>query len=219
MGSSSHHVECHAFCRDVLPINRTAPVDLRLTNLEVCPTIGRHWEVLGFQGFESPAWVGTAATEDGMPESEVPKNDFNIFQHISCYMFPHFVVYLLYIYYRISTIMFPFYFAHLCSLTWHNSWRPAPGGDPRTDLNRSGGVLNVMCPVSTWRWWLRKTPNLVGSLLDHCWWSYFFWPWLHPIGAEPIVALRQMFYFFSHHFELLKAAYLLAQDVQQMLGS
>eukprot|EP00435_Cladocopium_sp_Y103_P056819 s929_g19.t1 len=60
--------------------------------ISVCPTIGRHWEVLGFQG-----------------------------------------------------------------------------GDPRTDLNRSGGVLNVL----------------------------------------------QMFYFFSHHFDLLKAAYLLAQDVQQ----
>lgn len=29
--------------------------------------------------------------------------------------------------------------------------------------------------------------------------------------------LRQMFYFFSHHFDLLKAAYLLAQDVQQKL--
>ncbi|CAE7289507.1 ELMOD3, partial [Symbiodinium pilosum] len=41
-------------------------------------------------------------------------------------------------------------------------------GDPRTDLNRSGGVLNVM----------------------------------------------QMFYFFSHHFDLMKSAYLLAQDAQ-----
>lgn len=28
---------------------------------------------------------------------------------------------------------------------------------------------------------------------------------------------RQMFYFFSHHFELLKSAYLLAQDVEQRL--
>lgn len=64
----------------------------KLSRNKVCPTIGRHWEVLGFQG-----------------------------------------------------------------------------GDPRTDLNRSGGVLNVL----------------------------------------------QMFYFFSHHFDLLKAAYLLAQDVQQ----
>ncbi|CAK9037703.1 unnamed protein product [Durusdinium trenchii] len=66
----------------------------KLSRTKVCPSIGRHWEVLGFQG-----------------------------------------------------------------------------GDPRTDLNRSGGLLNVL----------------------------------------------QMFYFFSHHFELLKSAYLLAQDVEQRL--
>merc|ERR1719464_1345004 len=41
--------------------------------------------------------------------------------------------------------------------------------DPRTDLNRSGGVLNVL----------------------------------------------HLFFFVSHHFELLKAAYLLAQDTEQ----
>eukprot|EP00928_Gymnodinium_smaydae_P017079 TRINITY_DN16506_c0_g1_i1.p1 TRINITY_DN16506_c0_g1~~TRINITY_DN16506_c0_g1_i1.p1 ORF type:complete len:632 (-),score=153.87 TRINITY_DN16506_c0_g1_i1:108-1724(-) len=43
------------------------------------------------------------------------------------------------------------------------------GGDPRTDLNRSGGVLNVL----------------------------------------------HMFYFYAHYFEILKAAYLLAQDTEQ----
>ncbi|CAE8629478.1 unnamed protein product [Polarella glacialis] len=64
----------------------------KLTRNKVCPTIGRHWEVLGFQA-----------------------------------------------------------------------------GDPRTDLNRSGGILNVM----------------------------------------------HMFFFFSHHFELFKAAYHLAQDSEQ----
>ncbi|CAE7280966.1 ELMOD3 [Symbiodinium natans] len=63
----------------------------KLSRNKVCPTVGRHWELLGFQS-----------------------------------------------------------------------------GDPRTDLNRSGGVLNVM----------------------------------------------QMFYFFSHHFDLMKSAYLLAQDAQ-----
>ncbi|CAE7567354.1 ELMOD3 [Symbiodinium sp. CCMP2592] len=63
----------------------------KLSRNKVCPTVGRHWELLGFQS-----------------------------------------------------------------------------GDPRTDLNRSGGVLNVM----------------------------------------------QMFYFFAHHFDLMKAAYLLAQDAQ-----
>merc|ERR1712176_1501861 len=41
--------------------------------------------------------------------------------------------------------------------------------DPRTDLNRSGGLLNVM----------------------------------------------HMFFFFSHHFEIFKEAYLLAQDTEQ----
>jgi len=64
----------------------------KLARSKVCPTVGRHWEVLGFQG-----------------------------------------------------------------------------GDPRTDLNRSGGLLNVV----------------------------------------------QMFFFFSHNFDLFKAAYLLAQDAEQ----
>eukprot|EP00931_Biecheleriopsis_adriatica_P068389 TRINITY_DN42355_c0_g1_i1.p1 TRINITY_DN42355_c0_g1~~TRINITY_DN42355_c0_g1_i1.p1 ORF type:complete len:979 (-),score=216.43 TRINITY_DN42355_c0_g1_i1:72-3008(-) len=64
----------------------------KLARAKVCPTVGRHWEVLGFQG-----------------------------------------------------------------------------GDPRTDLNRSGGLLNIV----------------------------------------------QMFYFFSHYFDIFKAAYLLAQDVHQ----
>eukprot|EP00930_Biecheleria_cincta_P046184 TRINITY_DN31858_c0_g1_i1.p1 TRINITY_DN31858_c0_g1~~TRINITY_DN31858_c0_g1_i1.p1 ORF type:complete len:829 (-),score=181.12 TRINITY_DN31858_c0_g1_i1:103-2589(-) len=64
----------------------------KLARAKVCPTVGRHWEVLGFQG-----------------------------------------------------------------------------GDPKTDLNRSCGVLNVL----------------------------------------------QMFFFFSHHFDLLKSAYLLAQDSEQ----
>jgi len=41
--------------------------------------------------------------------------------------------------------------------------------DPRTDLNRSGGILNVL----------------------------------------------HLFYFFTHHFDILKSAYLLAQDVEQ----
>ena len=36
-------------------------------------------------------------------------------------------------------------------------------------------------------------------------------------GSYKTGTLRQMFYFFSHHFDLLKAAYLLAQDVQQKL--
>ena len=36
-------------------------------------------------------------------------------------------------------------------------------------------------------------------------------------GSYGTGTLRQMFYFFSHHFDLLKAAYLLAQDVQQKL--